>query len=184
MAQANCSGGLTDRQRVFWTTQPCADKGSLCGNSCDDTNGLKIVEVGEEQATIDNSNYVRSLALNILLTDGRRPDSPCGWRPGARGGHWSDSFRSAEHAGTAGSLIATLNAHKSIADAVQELRALVAYDMQKLVKYGVATSVEVNAEYVGSNVVNLAIKINGFAGEMVSVGASLTRVKNAWAWET
>lgn len=184
MLRPICHPGLTDRQRTFWTTQPCAEKGSLCGNNCDDSYGLKLVEVGEDQATIDNSDYVRSLALNILMTDGRRPDAPCGYRPGVRGGHWSDSFRKPEYAATAGSLIATLNAHKSIGEAVNELQALVQYDMQKLVKYGVATAVEVKAEYVGSNVVNLAIKINGFAGDAVAVGASLVRVKNAWAWET
>lgn len=183
MALDLCNVDISARQRVFWTTQACAT-GDLCGEKCDDVNGLKIVEANGGYATIDNSNYIRSVALNILLTEGRRPDSPCGWRPGTRGGHWSDSYRSTEYAGTAGSLIATLNAHKSIMDAMAELRALVTYDMQKLVKYGLATSVEVDAEYTGSNVVKLAIKINGFAGEQVSVGASLTRVKNAWAWET
>src|SRR5688572_27723175 len=119
MARENCNVSISDRQRTFWTTQACST-GELCNDKCDDVNGLKVVDANGGYATIDNSNYVRSLALNILLTDGRRPDAPCGWKPGARGGHWSDSYRSGEYSGTAGSLIATLNAHKSIMDAVSE----------------------------------------------------------------
>jgi phage gp46-like protein len=171
------------RQRTFWTTQVC-EQGELCGGKCDDTHGLKIVEGLDNTGTIATNEWVRSLALNILLTSGRRPDAPCGWRPGVRGGHWSDSFRPAEYAGASGSMVATLNAHKSISDALAELSAFVKFDMQKLVGYGVATRVDVDAEYLGNNRAKVTVKILGFAGEQVSVGASLTRVKNAWAWET
>lgn len=183
MAIESCGISSTERRRTFWTTQPCgADE--LCGNQCGSQYGLKLVDQPGNFRSIATDNYVRSLALNILLTDGRRPDAPCGYRPGARGGHWSDSFRPAEYAGTTGSLIATLNAHKSIADALAELKAIVKFDMQKLVAYGIATAVEVDAEYLGNNAAKLNIKIMGFAGETTNVGATLTRVKNSWAWET
>lgn len=178
-----CIASTTDRRRTFWTTQPCgADE--LCGNQCGSEYGLKLNPSVDGFRSISTADYVKSLALNILLTDGRRPDAPCGYRPGVRGGHWSDSFRPQEYRGTAGSLIATLNSHKSIADALAELKALVKFDMQKLVAYGVATSVDVAADYVGNNAAKLTIKIIGFAGETVNVGATLTRVKNSWAWET
>lgn len=183
MAIESCTIGVAERRRTFWTTQPCGSD-DLCGNNCGSQYGLKLVDHPGNARSIATDNYVASLALNILLTDGRRPDAPCGYRPGVRGGHWSDSFRPSEYAGKSGSLIATLNAHKSIADALAELKALVKFDMQKLVAYKVATAVEVDAEYIGNNAAKLTIKIMGFAGEAVTVGATLTRVKNSWAWET
>lgn len=178
-----CTIGATERRRTFWTTQPCGSD-QLCRNLCGASYGLKFNPQVGAARSISTADWVRGLALNILLTDGRRPDAPCGYRPGTRGGHWSDSYRSAEYQGKAGSLIATLNAHKSIADALAELRALVKFDMQKLVAYKVATSVDVAAEYLGNNAAKLTIKIFGFAGEETRVGATLTRVKNYWAWET
>jgi phage gp46-like protein len=178
-----CTVSTTARRRTFWTTQPC-DSDELCRNTCGSQYGLKHGAVERGFRSIVTDDFVRSLALNILLTHGRRPDAPCGYRPGARGGHWSDSYRPREYQGTAGSMIATLNSHKSVDDALAELRALVKYDMQRLVTYQVATAVDVAAEYLGNNAAKLTIKIFGFAGDVVSVGATLTRVKNSWAWET
>lgn len=178
-----CMIGDTERRRTFWTTQPC-ESDELCRNTCGASYGTKFVAGNGRGKSIQTNDYVRSLALNILLTSGRRPDAPCGYRPGVRGGHWSDSYRPREYQATSGSLIATLNSHKSIADALSELRALVKFDMQKLVAYKVATNVEVIAEYLGNNAAKLTIKIVGFAGETTNVGATLARVKNSWAWET
>lgn len=178
-----CNVTTSSRRRTFWTTRPCSTD-ALCRNVCGASHGLAFVPGNGRQRSIATDNYVRSLALNILLTAGRRPDAPCGYRPGARGGHWSDSYRAREYQASSGSLIATLNAHKSIADALSELKALVKFDMQKLVAYKVATAVDVAAEYLGNNAAKLTIKIMGFAGETTNVGATLTRVKNSWAWET
>lgn len=178
-----CNISTSERRRTFWTTRPCGVD-TLCRNNCGSDYGVRLTAPDNGYRSIETDDFVKSLALNILLTTGRRPDAPCGYRPGARGGHWSDSFRPREYQANAGSLIATLNAHKSIADALAELKALVKFDMQKLVAYKVATAVEVAAEYAGNNAAKLTIKIMGFAGETVNVGATLTRVKNSWAWET
>jgi len=178
-----CAVSPQQRRRTFWTTQACGVD-QMCRNNCGASYGLKISDPERGYRSISTASWVQSLALNILLTNGRRPDAPCGYRPGVRGGHWSDSYRDREYQGTAGSMIATLNAHKSIADAISELKALVKFDMQKLVAYKVATSVDVDVSYIGNNAVKLVIKIIGMAGENVNVGASLTRVKNSWAWET
>lgn len=188
-----CPVAIPDRRRTFWTTQACSTD-ALCGDTCETSYGLQMYcpdgdacsanHVPEQRRSFVTSDWVRSLALNILLTAGRRENKGCGYRPGARGGHWSDSYRSSSYPGTAGSNIGLLDAQGSIAEAIAQLRAIVKHDMTKLVTYGVATGVDVSAEYSGNNTAKLDIKIYGVAGETVKVGASLSRVKNDWAWLT
>ena len=55
--------------------------------------------------------------------------------------------------------------------------------LQKLVHYGVALSVEVEVEYVGSNNVTLTATVTGRAGETSQIGISGVRSKNAWVWK-
>lgn len=184
----NCKLPLAGRRRIFWTTQPCRTAVDACGNECADygielecPNGGNCVEYAPGRGrTVKTTEWVRGLVLNILLTDGRRADTSCGWRPGTRGGHWSDSFRT--QPGASGSSIRYLKSHGRIADAIAELLAFVKHDLHKLVTYGVASSVEVTAEYAGANVAKLAITVFGLNGEATKVGISGERKANAWVW--
>lgn len=183
-----CRTPVTGRRRTFWSTQPC-DIVRECGDNCE-THGIKIVcndqlcRPPSKGASISTDNWIRGLALNILLTDGKRPDTFCGWRPGSRGGHWSDSFR--DNIGqnlTSGSLAGTLQSHGTVTAAVAELRAILQNDMQKLVTYGVAESVSVDVKYLGANKVSVDIDIFGVGGEVNNVGIVGQRSENSWLWD-
>jgi phage gp46-like protein len=155
-----------------------------CDNVCD-KYGLRY-EAGPVDAegiagkTFSTKDYAVSLALNMLMTDGILPDTSCGYRPGGRGGHWSDSFR--EDNLTTGSLLRTLKPGKSIAGDVALIGTYANHDMQKLVSLGVAASVTATAKYAGNGKIELAIEIFGQMGQKTRVGLTGTPIKNAWVW--
>lgn len=174
-----CLTGTRDRRRTFWATQPDA-----CGSSSDNCGecgrvGLKL-ECGQGGASYSTENYVIGLALNILLTDARKPDSACGYAPGNRGGFWADSFRSDVH--TSGSKLRQIPTTASVRETVSLVKAFAEDDLKKLVSYGVAVSVEVEATYKGNNQIDLGAKIIGQSGEIYRVGVAGQRIKNAWVW--
>lgn len=175
-----CSISNSDRRRIFWTTQPDA-----CGVdfSCGDTCGkpglqLKSVAGGKSFA---NNDYVRGLALNILLTDGRREATLCGYRPGSRGGHWADSFR--EDGQKAGSLLRLADTRgQSVSDSIATLQAFAEADLQKLVISNVATQIKVTMAYAGRGKLSMSVEIIGRAGDVTRVGAIGSQLGNAWVW--
>lgn len=184
-----------DRRRRFWATQPdCASEEDACG-PCG-VPGLRPVDVIDDCRTcmlgchdscshppplgvsLDTSEWVRGLALNILMTDARRDDTACGHRPGMRGGHWSESFVRS----SIGSRWREIPATCAIAELVKLIETYVESDLSKLVAYGVATSVEVAVAYAGNNTMKIEATINGQAFGSARVGASLARLPNGWAW--
>lgn len=194
----DCFTAPIGRRKTFWTTQPCGTRIS-CGNECatfglriyrrDDECGIVCDNTGEPgckapydqiERTIDTTNPVVSLALNILLTNGRKPDATCGYRPGQRGGHWSDSFR--DDGMTAGSLLRTLPATASIRDSIRLARAYAQSDLSKLVTLGYAQSVKVDARYIGGNAMSLDATIYGQSGTTSNVGITGNRSNNSWVW--
>ena len=192
---ANCSPPASRKRRVFWATQPTCGVSEPCpGEHCYDS-GLVLMEahscslgcnspcdrVSTGERTIANNDWVRGLILNILLTDGRREDRDCGYRPGTRGGHWSDSFRG--DGLSAGSLIRFINADCSVNQAVALAEAQITADMQKLVQWGVAYAVDVTATYRGRGVVDVVIEVTGLGGEVLNVGMSAKRLSNGWVWD-
>lgn len=179
----DCSNNLDSRRKLFWTTQPCRSTMS-CGSFCD-KYGLRyesgpLDAEGNASRTFTTTDYAVGLALNMLLTDGMLPDTVCGYRPGGRGGHWSDSYRG--DGMTSGSLLRTLKPGKSIAGDVALVKAYAAHDMQKLVKLGVAVAVTAEAKYAGSGKIELAIEIFGQLGQKTRVGLTGTPIKNSWIW--
>lgn len=108
------------------------------------------------------------------------PDTACGYRPGARGGHWSDSFR--KDGLTAGSLLRTLGTFGRINDQVNLARAYAQADMQKLVTMKIAESVDVKATYGGGRSINLDITVYGRGGEITRVGLTGAPTGNEWRW--
>lgn len=168
-------------RRIFWTTQPDA-----CGASsaCDATCGQPglLLTYMEQGATFVTTDYVRSIAINILMTDARKLDTLCGFVPGTRGGFWADSFRK-DNLYT-GSNIRDLKTSYTAKQSITLIKAFAKKDMQKLVSYGIAASVEVAASNLGGGRVALTIDIFGFSGDKITIGATATQGKNSWAWDT
>lgn len=169
-----------DRRKVFWATQQdaCGIDPS-CGFECA-APGLSLEEQ-DAGTTIATNDWVRGLVLNILGTDGRKPDTACGYRPGAQGGHWSDSFRGDGR--RAGTLVRNIPTSISIRDSVALARATLEADLSKLVNMGVAQKVSVTAAYVGGNVMTATVDIVGPNGVVSRVGLTGQRSPNAWAWK-
>lgn len=175
-----CSTTTTlPQRRRFWATQPDVCGTSVdCGAECS-VSGLSLISSGGGK-TIVTSDWVRGLALNILLTDGRSPDKPCGYRPGSQGGHWSESFRTdGEKIGT---LVRKLPSAASVRESVALVRATLTAELQRLVTVGIAKSVTVDATYLGGNRMAATINIIAPDGTIVRVGMTGARNSNAWAW--
>lgn len=175
-----CVSGSQERRRRFWVTQPnaCAAENDNCDTCA--RPGLNLICNDAGQVTINNDNYVTGLVLNILLTDARKPDNGCGYTPGTRGGFWADSFRT-DGLGT-GSKLRQISVNKSVRDIVSLAKAYAQDDLNKLVAYGVAKSVKVEADYKGSNRVGLTIIVSGEDGTVTKVGVQGERIKNSWVW--
>lgn len=182
-----CTLNINTRRRRFWTTQLCPDT-DYCGDPCN-AAGLKLETpdgATGNQRSFKTDGFVTSLAINILLTDARHPDSTCGRRPGSMGGHWADSFRNnAVTSGGSlgsGSLLRQVPVTSRISDAIQLIKTYATRDLQKLVVYKLANEIEVTTEYVGNNNVKMQVKITGFNGETELVALSGTRSPNEWLW--
>jgi phage gp46-like protein len=178
-----CIIPVDGRRKIFWTTQPDACgvvQGCIseCGSS-----GLKShVPAGQKGRTFYTNDYVRGLMINIIGTKGRRDDSNCGWRPGTRGGHWADTYRT--DGNTVGTGIYDIPAQTSVADCINLLRARLLHDMQKLVAYGVAQSVNVAVSYAGGNTFAVTVEAFGNDGKSSRVGLTGKRLENSWVWGT
>ena len=177
-----CSGPVLGRRRIFWTTQPdaCGSETS-CQASCGSSGLETYVPEGADGRTFRNNDWVRGLALNILLTDAQKDDTACGHRPGARGGHWSDSYRTDGQ--KAGTQLRYIPRQKSVQDSVQLIQAYMAASLNKLVAYGVAAMVTVTVKYIGRNTYNADIEIIGQNGQTSRVGIVGNRLENSWVWE-
>jgi phage gp46-like protein len=178
-----CSIQPQNRRRLFWSTQPdsCSTddtSNNVCGFDCG-RPGLKFTDT-DGTSSISTDNWIRGLALNMLMTDARREDTNCGFTPGGQGGHWSESYMSGDRVGT---LLRTIDSSGSVA----QLRSLVAAyakaTLERLVTRGVATRVEVAAEYLGSGRFQLAAEIYGTENGTARVGLAAQRLTEGWVWE-
>lgn len=180
-----CNGPINGRRKIFWTTQ-AASCGvvSSCVGDCGSTGLETYIPLGTPDGarTIRTNDYVLGLALNILMTDGRKEDTPCGHRPGARGGHWSDSFR--DDGQSSGTNIRYIAPQRSIADTVKLIQAHMQNSLNKLVTYGVANLVTVKTSYAGRGVIAADIEILGNDGQSARVGVTGKRIENSWVWGT
>lgn len=196
-----CTPSDLDRRKIFWTTQPdaCGIE-TRCGVNCG-TPGLSLTETNCDfpcRPNTDNldcppeptsprsfatNDWVRSLVINMLMTDARMPDSPCGYRPGSQGGHWSESYIESGPT-TIGTLMRTVQAVGSIQDGVNIVVAFAQSTLDRLIARGVASAVEVTGKYIGDGVMNLDILISGQGGQgPTKVGLSGQRVINGWVWQ-
>lgn len=180
---------ITDpcKRKLFWATQPdaCKPETDECGNECARL-GLRFLDTKSSISgpvtgrTIDVFNWVRGLAINILMTDGEVDETDCGVRPGLRGGHWSQIF--AGDGATFGTTIRKQSIPCSVVEAPQTVAAILQYQLGRLVTYGVAKAVMVTAKYVGRGVVAVNIDIIGENGSTARVAINGSRIANAWVW--
>lgn len=185
---------------MFWTTQPDA-----CKPDCDENCGSSLATCGSQEvcgvncgvpglALIDDyesdregakrfvdTEWLRGLMINMLMTDGRKADTACGFRPGSQGGHWSESYMGGDQ--TVGTLLRDVPSTVRAAEAVALVRAYAQATMDRLVQRGLATKVEVFAEYIGLGRVQLDIIAYGTRGGNARVGFAGERIEHGWTWE-
>lgn len=166
--------------RRFWTTQPdsCGVQ-DPCGYECG-RPGL-LLHTSTDGATFDTSGWVRSLAINMLMTDARKDPVLCGHAPGSINGHWSESYMD-ERKAPVGSKIRYIDSKLSIREVTQLVKAEVIATLQKLVFYEIAVSIEAEAEYRGEGMIFVDVRITGILGETARVGMTAKRSNNSWAW--
>lgn len=175
--RSDCNITPLERRRPFWTTQPAA-----CGSQADTCGGY---DCGRPGLQLDGSSFVtsdwlRSLVINILHTDGRQPDTRCGYAPGTQGGHWSESFRSDGQ--KIGTTIRNIPPQASIRDALSLIKAKMISDLNRLIMMKLVAKIDVATSYLGSNRVRVDIIVIGQSGETTRVGMIGDRLRSSWVW--
>lgn len=189
----NCTTESVGRRKQFWSTQQC-DAVEVCGRECG-IFGIKFSTVlcgdGCDNTSIDGcstptsksistENWVKGLIINILMTDGARPNSPCGWPAGNRGGHWSSSYR--KDSGSSGTNIRAILAGRTTSANVLALQVEAQKIADKLVSYGVVNSAKATVKYLSGMVYSLAFEYVTKGDEIKNVGFSGTRSGNSFVW--
>lgn len=177
----NCNAPTNSRRRLFWATQPDAcGTNEVCGANCG-SPGLSFTGEANQPRSILTSDWLRGLIINMLMTDGRNADQPCGYQPGSQGGHWSESYIT-DGVGLVGTLMRTVGAKGTTAESISLIRAYAVSTLERLVQRGVASSVEVEAAYVGNGKMSLTAVVYGRGDGAVRVGLSGARLQNGWVW--
>lgn len=200
----NCGFTGADQRRTFWTTQAaaCGTKTSECVVSygvpglkltplcepvrgpCGDAPNMESPcgsgDVCSTPRTIATDGWLESLVYNILGTDARLPDTRAGWRPGARGGHWTESLIAEGR--PVGSRIRQIPTKTSIAALSSLLKSAFEDALGKLVTYKVATSVSVEVQYRGGRKFDIVITICRTSGTVARVGISTSATNETLNW--
>jgi phage gp46-like protein len=166
-----CDQDALTQKRRFWTLQKCSTT-KHCENDCSKI-GLRI-----RDEKLETTEFIRSTAILILMTDGEAAN--CEPAPSPRGGHWSQSFVGAGV--KYGSQARRLEPQASVRATESLLKATVQSDLGKLITYGVATNVEVESKYKGSNSYALFIKIEGPGGRF-EFDLSGQQSSNGFLWQ-
>lgn len=178
---ATCNDTINGRRRIFWTTQPDACGSEIrCHSNCGSSGLLSYVPQGQRGRTFANNDFVRGLAINILLTDARKESGPCGHHPSAIGGHWSDSYRADGQ--RAGTNLRDIPISYRVTDTAKLIQAYATAALQKLIAYGVAQTVSVEVKYLGRNMFDLKADITSTDGAVSRVGVTGNRMENSWVW--
>lgn len=192
MAGPACTPAPCERRKPFWATTVCGHVDTGCDDLCA-TVGLRLTPP-EDRAdavpcpggcdtparSVYTDDYIRGLAYNILLTDGPRQADRCGFRPGLRGGHWSQAYVRPGY--TVGSSLRQLQFRGPIRELVPLARAAMRSDLAKLVTAGVVRSIDVTARYLGGNRIALDASLYGDVVDPTLVGVVGARSDYAWLW--
>ena len=173
-----CITSSPDRRRLFWATQPGA-----CGSdeNCAGDCGIPGLAY-EAPGVISSSGWLTGLIINMLMTDGRLPDTECGYRPGAQGGHWSESYMPG-NGDSIGTLLRKVPVTGTIRESLNLIVAFARATIDRLVTRGIALSVDVEGKYAGNNVMILDVIVRG-TGSVgdARVGVSAERTPQGWIW--
>lgn len=170
-----CGDISKDRRRAFWATQVDAcGVSQSCAGECG-SPGLAFSSPG----VISTDNWVRGLVLNMLMTDGRMPNTDCGYAPGAQGGHWSESYG----AGDIGTLLRKIPTTGTVRESINLITGYAQATLERLIQRGVASAVDVQSRYLGNNVMALDVTITG-TGSFANarVGLSANKTAQGWIW--
>jgi phage gp46-like protein len=205
---AICESAAGSRRRLFWATQvdACGSDAAKCGLVCgipglvytansiyNDGNSCRCClpavinrdcitpDTRPAQTSISTDNWVRGLIINMLMTDGKKPDTPCGYPAGTQGGHWSSSYITSGPQ-EIGTLVRTVKPTGLIEQQVALLGAYIDATLQRLVERGVAISVDVKSQYAGNGVVDVDITVIGTRGNDARVGIKAEKTSNGWVW--
>lgn len=174
----------SERRRLFWSSQPGSNCEPVfsCGQICE-IPGIALVDVdkAENSRTVATNDWLRGLALNMLMTDGRKPNSACGYNPRSLGGHWSESFDQSQGAGIGSLILETQNA-TSVNETLNLIVAYAQATLDRLIARGVAVRVDVSGEYLGSNRYSVNAEILGLGNNSARVGVTGERLQNGWVW--
>lgn len=183
---ATCVETSVDRRRLFWATQPdsCGSE-TRCGYACG-VAGLSYaddditIEAGDTR-TILTTDWIRGLVINMLMTDGREPNTACGYRPNSQGGHWSQSYLQ-DGTSDVGTLLRTVAPNLTVNETLATVVAYAKSTLQRLVARGVAVDVEVTGAYAGSGTIQLNVIVYGQDQTITKVGLDGSRLKQSWVW--
>lgn len=188
--------GIENQRRRFWATQPSACAPGAVGDPCSeetptrDTCGFDCGRPGlqlttdceddcDQGTSVATTDWIRGLAINMLMTDGKRVDSACGYRPGGQGGHWSESFMQGE----VGTLLRTIEPQGRINDLQTLVSAYARATLDRLVTRGVASSIDVETRYLSNGRFQVQATIYGTADGTSTIGLATQRLANGWVWE-
>lgn len=180
MAQSlQCISLVTPTRRAFWTTKLDSCETTSCDRFTCGNPGLAL-ETSDEGGRFETDDWVRSTALNMLLTDARRRATSCGNAPGTLNGHWSENFIGQGR--EIGTHVRYIDPRTSVRDAVLLIKAEVRATLQKLIDYGIAVEITVEAVYQGNGLIDMDIEIIGSAVNPTRLNVSAKRSENSWAW--
>lgn len=148
-----------------------------CGVECN-LPGLQYVEQ-EGGRTIANTDWMRSLILNILNTRART-DENCP-NPVAVFGHWSESYRNDGLYVGSRMYNAASKPYYKITDAVKAIGAAIKSDLGKLTVLGLADNVGVEVFYRGGNRVDVVITTM-IRNVRHVLNLSGTYASDTWVW--
>ena len=160
---------MTLYRRKFWANQ--------VDNTKDCSTSFLDLKRKNNFGFFNTENKVRSLALNILFTDGEKQQTKSGYEVGSRGGHWSTTFTGA-HVGT----VWDFSSAKTKTDYAILAKSIASNSLQKLILLEIATSIKVDS-YYKDNILYLDIEIYGVNVPRTKILVQKTPLKNEWIWQ-
>jgi len=177
MPTTDCLSNTAGRRRIFWTTMESCGRYNLCGADCS-LPGLQYVDVPGGRS-IANTDWIRSLILNILNTRARS-DIKCPTPVGTYG-HWSESYRDDNlYIGTRLYNEAE-KTYARVMDGVKAIGAAIRSDVSKLVVLKIAHDIDVDVVYRGRSRVDVTISITVHSVQH-TVNLAGIYSSDAWAW--
>lgn len=178
------------RRRLFWSTQPdgCRTLPS-CGADCavpgivwDETDPVAGADDQRPFRSFSTDDWIRGYVLNLLMTQGRRVDTSCGYNPRGAGGHWSSSFID-DGPSDIGTLMFDVDNTQDVNSTLNLIVAFAQSTLDRMVERGVAVRVEVTGEYSGSNRFTIFAEVYGLGNQSARVNLTGERLSNGWVWQ-